>query len=159
MAAAPPGLAEETTRELLAFRLGGEEYGIDILKVQEIRGRDPITPIANLPAFILGIIDLRGIIVPIVDLRLKFGLANVDDAFTVFIILNVASRVIGIVVDGVSDVISITPPEIKPVPEFNAALDTHFLEGIASQDERMIILLDIERLVLSAELQLAGDAS
>src|SRR5512135_2459991 len=106
-------------REYLTFSLGQEEYGIDILKVQEIRGYDTVTRIANSPAFIKGVINLRGIIVPIVDMRIKFNLDHADyNEMTVVIILNVAGRVIGMVVDGVSDVITLKSEQIKPAPEF-----------------------------------------
>src|SRR5882757_8525757 len=105
--------------EFLTFKLGGQEYGIDILKVQEIRGYDTVTRIANAPAFIKGVINLRGNIVPIVDMRIKFNLQQVRyDAFTVVIILNVAKRVVGMVVDGVSDVLTLSPAQIRPAPEF-----------------------------------------
>src|SRR5512135_279664 len=132
-------------RELLTFTLGSEEYGIDILKVQEIRGYDAVTTIANAPEFIKGVINLRGIIVPIVDMRIKFHLGKVEyDQFTVVIILNVANRVVGMVVDGVSDVITLSPDQIKAAPEFGSAIDTQYVMGIGTVDERMLILVDIE---------------
>ncbi|SMC16945.1 CheW protein [Andreprevotia lacus DSM 23236] len=141
--------------EYLVFTLGLEEYGIDILKVQEIRGYDHVTRIASTPEFIKGIINLRGIIVPIVDLRIKFALGEpAYDQFTVVIILNVAQRVIGIVVDGVSDVIALTRDQIKPAPEFGAHLSTEYIQGLGALEERMIILADIERLLTSREMQL-----
>lgn len=144
-------------REFLSFRLGAEEYGIDILKVQEIRGWEQPTVIANTPAFIKGVVNLRGIIVPIVDLRLKFNLGEARyDEFTVVIILNVAHRVVGAVVDAVSDVMSLAPQQIKPAPEFGAQLDTRFITGLGTVDERMLILLDIERLVTAKDMQLMG---
>lgn len=146
-------------REFLTFRLGGEEYGIEILKVQEIRGWENPTAIANTPAFIKGVINLRGIIVPIVDLRLKFRLGEATyDQFTVVIILSVARRVMGIVVDAVSDVITLAPHQIRPAPEFGGALDTRFITGLGTVGERMLILADIERLMTSADMQLV-DAS
>ena len=142
-------------RELLTFTLGKEEYGIDILKVQEIRGYDAVTTIANAPEFIKGVINLRGIIVPIVDMRIKFHLGKVEyDQFTVVIILNVANRVVGIVVDGVSDVIALTPEQIKPSPEFSTALDTQYITGLGTVDERMIIIVDIEQLLSSRDMEL-----
>ncbi len=142
-------------RELLTFTLGSEEYGIDILKVQEIRGYDAVTTIANAPEFIKGVINLRGIIVPIVDMRIKFHLSKVDyDQFTVVIILNVAHRVVGIVVDGVSDVIALTPDQIKPSPEFSTTLDTQYITGLGTVDERMIIVVDIEKLLSSKDMEL-----
>jgi purine-binding chemotaxis protein CheW len=142
-------------REFLSFRLGAEEYGIEILKVQEIRGWEQPTAIANTPAFIKGVINLRGIIVPIVDLRLKFNLGEAKyDEFTVVIILSVAKRVVGAVVDAVSDVLSLAPAQIKPAPEFSAALETQFITGLGTIEERMLILLDIEKLMTSRDMQL-----
>ena len=143
------------SRELLTFTLGSEEYGIDILKVQEIRGYEAVTTIANAPEFIKGVINLRGIIVPIVDMRIKFRLANVSyDETTVVIILNVANRVVGMVVDGVSDVTTLKADEIKVAPEFGSSLDTKFLQGLGTVDERMIILVDIEKLMSSSDMEL-----
>src|SRR3989338_8060312 len=122
-----------TSRELLTFTLGNEEYGIDILKVQEIRGYEAVTTIANAPEFIKGVINLRGIIVPIVDMRIKFKLGNISyDETTVVIILNIANRVVGMVVDGVSDVITLKPEQVKAAPEFGASLDTKYLQGLGN---------------------------
>jgi purine-binding chemotaxis protein CheW len=141
--------------ELLTFTLGREEYGIDILKVQEIRGYDAVTAIANAPEFIKGVVNLRGVIVPIVDMRIKFKLGEVSyDETTVVIILNVANRVVGMVVDGVSDVLTLKPEQIKPAPEFGAALDTRYLQGLGTVDERMLILVDIEKLMTGREMEL-----
>src|SRR5512135_3772263 len=152
--------ANDEGRELLTFTLGNEEYGIDILKVQEIRGYDAVTTIANAPDFIKGVINLRGIIVPIVDMRIKFHLGKVEyDQFTVVIILNVAHRVVGIVVDGVSDVIALTPDQIKPSPEFSSTLDTQYITGLGTVDDRMIILMDIERLLSSKDMELFETAA
>jgi purine-binding chemotaxis protein CheW len=141
--------------EFLTFTLGKEEYGIDILKVQEIRGYDAVTAIANTPEFIKGVINLRGIIVPIVDMRIKFHLGKVEyDQFTVVIILNVANRVVGMVVDGVSDVITLNPDQIKAAPEFGSAIDTQYVMGLGTVDERMLILVDIEELMTSSDMEL-----
>lgn len=157
-------ITKETTeevggREFLTFRLGGEEYGIDILKVNEIRGWEVPTVIANTPAFIKGVINLRGIIVPIVDLRIKFqlGEARYDD-FTVVVIVSVAGRVVGIVVDAVSDVITLMPQQIRPAPEFGGALDTRFITGLGTVDQRMLILADIEQLLTSEDMQLVDSS-
>ncbi len=145
--------------EFLTFMLGGEEYGLDILKVQEIRGYDAVTTIANTPAFIKGVINLRGIIVPIVDLRIKFNLGTVEyNPFTVVIILRLGRRVMGMVVDGVSDVITLAPEQIKAVPEFSSVLDTRYIVGLGAVDSRMIILIDIERLMTSRDMELIGAA-
>ena len=151
---------ESTSRELLTFTLGSEEYGIDILKVQEIRGYEAVTTIANAPEFIKGVINLRGIIVPIVDMRIKFNLGKVDyNQFTVVIILNLANRVMGIVVDGVSDVITLTPEQLKPAPEFGTSLDTQYITGLGTVDDRMIIVIDIERLMSSSDMELVETAT
>jgi len=151
--------APERVQEFLTFRLGSEEYGIDILKVQEIRGVDAITRLANLPDFIKGVIDLRGIIVPIIDMRLKFNLADsMYTDFTVAIILNIGVRIVGIIVDAVSDVVSLAPDAIKVVPEFGSAIDTRYIIGIAKLDSRMIVIADIDRLMTSDDMQLIDAA-
>ncbi|SES62753.1 purine-binding chemotaxis protein CheW [Nitrosomonas marina] len=143
------------TNEFLTFRLGSEEYGIDILKVQEIRGYDAVTQIANSPDFIKGVVNLRGIIVPIIDMRIKFRLGNTDyDQFTVVIILNVSGRVMGIVVDGVSDVISLNMDHVRSTPEFGSVIDTKYIMGLGTVDERMLILVDIEKLMASDDIGL-----
>ncbi|GAB7196581.1 chemotaxis protein CheW [Dickeya oryzae] len=139
----------------MIFTLGDEEYGVDILKVQEIRGYDQVTRIANTPEFIKGVTNLRGVIVPIVDLRIKFMQQEVDyDDNTVVIVLNLGQRVVGIVVDGVSDVLSLTAEQIRPAPEFAVTLSTEYLTGLGSLGERMLILVDIERLLSSEEMAL-----
>jgi purine-binding chemotaxis protein CheW len=140
--------------EFLTFTLGAEEYGVDILRVQEIRGYGTVTRIPDAPDFIKGVINLRGAIVPVVDLRLKFRRDAAYDALTVMIILNVGNRVIGMVVDGVSDVVALTPEQVRPAPEFGAAVAAQFLTGIGTLDDRMLILVDIEKLVSSDELAL-----
>lgn len=149
-------LAGETVgQEFLVFTLGDEEYGIDILKVQEIRGYDQVTRIANTPAFIKGVTNLRGVIVPIIDLRVKFSQENVTyNDNTVVIVLNFSQRVVGIVVDGVSDVMSLTNEQIRPAPEFAVTLSTEYLTGLGSLGERMLILVDIEKLLSSEEMEL-----
>ena len=146
--------------EFLTFTLGSEEYGIDILKVQEIRGYDAVTTIANTPNFIKGVINLRGTIVPIVDLRIKFQLGTVEyNQMTVVIILNLGHRVVGIVVDSVSDVLALTPEQIRPAPELSAGLDTRYLTGLGTVGERMLILVDIEKLMSSGEMELMDAAA
>jgi purine-binding chemotaxis protein CheW len=142
-------------REFLAFKLGAEEYGIDILRVQEIRSYEEPTRIANAPAFIKGVVNLRGVIVPIVDMRLKLNLAQAEyGATTVVIVLSIAGRVIGMVVDAVSDVITLTAEQMRPVPEFNAAIASDHLLAIGTVAERMLILVDIEQLMTGAEMGL-----
>ena len=146
--------------EYLTFTLGAEEYGMDSLKVQEIRGYDAVTKIANSPEFIKGVINLRGVIVPIVDLRIKFKLGDPTyDQFTVVIILNIGNRVMGIVVDGVSDVIQLNSDTLRPAPEFGSILDTRYILGLGTVDERMIIIVDIEKLMSSQEMALVEAAA
>lgn len=150
--------------EFLSFRLGAEEYGIDILKVQEIRGYEAPTRMANAPAYILGVTNLRGVIVPIIDMRIKFGLPEPKyDSVTVTIVLNIGQRVIGMVVDAVSDVIALSPGEIKPAPEFNGAMSTEHIVGIGTikdgERERMLILVDIEKLMSSADMGLIAQVA
>jgi purine-binding chemotaxis protein CheW len=145
--------------EFLTFRLGDEEYGIDILRVQEIRSYEPPTRIANAPPFIKGVVNLRGVIVPIVDLRMKLGCANAEyNAFTVVIVLNVKGRVVGAVVDSVSDVLELSRDAIKPAPEMSCAVDAGFITGIgaikSADSQRMLILMDIEALMASTEMGL-----
>ncbi len=152
--------ASEGAREYLTFKLGDEEYGIDILKVQEIRGYDAVTRIANAPEFIKGVINMRGIIVPIIDMRLKFNLGQVEyNEFTVVIILNLSGRILGLVVDGVSDVVALRRDQIQPAPDFGAVLDTAYIEGLVSLEGRMIIIVDIERLMTSHEMGLVDQTS
>ncbi|WP_374592037.1 chemotaxis protein CheW [Aquabacterium sp.] len=146
-------------REVLTFRLGAEEYGIDILRVQEIRSYEPPTRIANAPAYLKGVVDLRGVIVPIVDLRVKFNCLNAEgeaeiNAFTVVIVLNVRGRVLGAVVDSVSDVMQLSSEAIKPAPDISTAVDMSYITGIAHMGERLLIVMDIESLMSSAEMGL-----
>ncbi|TXG98070.1 MAG: chemotaxis protein CheW [Nevskiaceae bacterium] len=155
-----PEAVVDAVREFLTFTLGDEEYGVDILKVQEIRGYDTVTRIPDSPDFIKGVINLRGTIVPVVDLRIKFRLGKADyDAFTVMIILNIAKRVVGVVVDSVSDVIHLSPDNIRPAPEFGGAMDTRFISGLGTIDDRMLILVDIEKLLRAQDMALLSSAS
>ena len=145
-------------REYLTFRLDQEEYGIDILKVQEIRGYEQPTRIANAPAFIKGVVNLRGTIVPIVDMRLKFNCTQADyNGFTVVIILNLRERVVGIVVDSVSDVMELSAENIRSAPDVESAIDNGCILGLGSVGERMLILLDIEKLMSNADMGLAAN--
>ncbi len=142
-------------QEYLSFTLGQEEYAIDILKVQEIRGYEAVTRIANAPEFIKGVVNLRGIIIPILDMRIKFNLGTpVYNEFTVVIILNIAGRIMGVVVDGVSDVTMLKNNQIKPPPEMPAAFNTDYLIGLGTVDDRMLILIDIDKLMSSEEMGL-----
>ncbi|MEX3983916.1 chemotaxis protein CheW [Paraburkholderia sp. EG287A] len=134
--------------EFLVFALGAEEYGIDILKVQEIRGYEAVTHIANAPDHIKGVINLRGVIVPILDMRIRFNLGQAEYTHqTVVIILNIGKRVVGLVVDGVSDVLTLAPEQVNPAPKFGSTMKTEFLTGLGTVDDRMLILVDIEKML------------
>ena len=151
-----PNSQANLAREYLTFRLGDEEYGIDILKVQEIRGYENPTRIANAPHFLKGVVNLRGTIVPIVDLRLRFGCSAAEyNSFTVTIVLHIGQRTIGTVVDSVSDVMEIPAESVRPAPEMHSAIDAGFIRGLAQVGERMVILLDIEGLLMSPDMGLA----
>ena len=152
--------AREATRDVLVFVLGSEEYGVDILKVQEIRGYDKVTPIPSAPDYLKGVINLRGTIVPVLDLRVKFRLAEVRyDEFTVVVILRLASRVIGVVVDGVSDVVGLTAAQVREAPQLGSVIDASFIAGVGTQDDRMVLLLDIEKLLSTGELNVLARAT
>jgi len=150
--------ADKEFKELLTFFLAGEEYGVDILRVQEIKGWDSVTNIPNTPEYIRGVINIRGSIVPIIDMRLRFNLEKREyDATTVVIVLNVmsnghADRTMGVVVDAVSDVYNIPINDVKPSPDFGTAVDTEFVTGLATIDEKMIIVLNIDHMLNAAEL-------
>jgi purine-binding chemotaxis protein CheW len=169
-AAGHGGARQARPGEYLTFRLGAEEYGIDILRVQEIRSYEPPTRIANAPAFIKGVVNLRGVIVPIVDLRLKLGCDSAEyNGFTVVIVLNVRGRVVGAVVDSVSDVLELGADHIKPAPELSSGVDSSFITGIGSvrhghgqgdgAGDRMLILMDIEGLMSAADMGLMDAAT
>ena len=151
---------EIEVHEFLAFTLGREEYGIDILKVQEIRGYEAVTRIANAPDFLKGVINLRGIIVPIVDMRIKFNLGTPTyDQLTVVIILNIDGRVVGMVVDSVSDVMTLMPEQVRPAPEMGTTFSGDFLIGLGTLEERMLILVDIVKLMSSTEMGLVDKSA
>ena len=151
----PRSVAPVENSEYLSFTLGQEEYGIDILKVQEIRSYEQVTTIANAPAFIKGVVNLRGIIVPIVDMRIKFNLGEAQyNELTVVIVLNVAGRVVGMVVDGVSDVIQLAAEQIRPAPDFSSSFDMKYITGLGTVDDRMLILVDIEKLMTGSDMAL-----
>jgi len=164
MAEAAVDLTKDVTsdgskREFLTFLLAGEEYGVDILRTQEIKGWDTVTNIPNTPDYILGVINLRGTIAPIIDLRLRFNLEKKEyDATTVVIVLNVErdglpTRIMGVVVDAVSDVYNVPEGDIKPSPDFGTAVDTEFVTGLATVGETMVIVLNIDYMLNSAELE------
>lgn len=157
-AATSPDTAPMAALQLLSFRLGGEEYGIDIQKVSELRGYDKVTRIASAPTFVKGVINLRGNIVQIVDLRIRFDLGEPTyDAFTVVIVLQVSGREIGVVVDSVSDVVTLARDQIKAPPQIDSTHDIGFVTGIGTIDGRMLILLDVDKLLVVEEIPtLAG---
>ncbi len=149
----PAGLpALDAPAKFLSFELGTETYGIDIGQVQEVRSYERATPLPNAPAWLLGVTNLRGTIVPIIDLRTRLGMAAPFDARTVTAVLTLSTRCVGLVVDAVSDVVTLAPESIKPAPalEAHGNVDASFIQGIASVDDRMLILVDITAL-LSAE--------
>jgi purine-binding chemotaxis protein CheW len=147
------------TTEVLSFRLGAEEYALSILKVQEIRGYDNVTRIASAPDYLKGVVNLRGIIVPIVDMRIKFNVGEPTyDAFTVVIVLNINGHTIGVVVDSVSDVVTLTPDQIKPAPELGSSVAAEYLQGLGTVNDRMLILLDIDKLLSSEDMGLLAAA-
>ncbi len=150
---AAPVKAPAATSQFLTFLLGDEQYGVEILKVQEIRGYSAVTPIPNTPTHIKGVINLRGTVVPVVDLRAKFSLMTAEyNKFTVIIVVTVRDKVMGLVVDGVSDVLDIAATEVRVAPEFGANVDTRFISGMATVGDRMTVLLDIERLLSDDEI-------
>jgi purine-binding chemotaxis protein CheW len=149
---------KDDVQQYLTFTLGGETYGVDILRVQEIRGWTPVTCIPNVPAYLRGVLNLRGNIVPIVDMRMRFKLEHAEfTPVTVVIVLSVQTlqgeRVIGMVVDSVSDVLDITAEEIKPSPDFGSAVDTDFINGLATTNDEMVMLLDVDKMLTDDEIK------
>ena len=146
--------------QFLTFSLGQEEYGIELLKVQEIKGYSAITPIPNTPHHIKGVMNLRGSVIPIVDLRIRFGMDAIEyTKFHVIILINVGAKVIGLLVDAVSDVLNVGPDDIRPAPDFGAHADTRFISGMASAGDKVAVLLDIETLLSEADLAVSGEAN
>ncbi len=151
-------LEHDEGHQYLTFHLAGESYGVDILRVQEIKGWTPVTHVPNSPDYMLGVLNLRGEIIPIVDLRVRFGMVEAEYLpTTVVIVLRVNSRrggrrTMGIVVDGVSDVLNIGEAEVRPTPDFGAVVNTEYISGLATVDQRMVMLIDIDRLLTSGDL-------
>lgn len=140
--------------QFLTFNLGEELYGVDILRVQEIKGYTAVTKIPNTPSHIKGVLNLRGTIVPIIELRTKFNMPTIDyTAFTVIIVVVVRDKVMGLVVDAVSDVLNIDKKDIQPPPQFGAKVDVSFLNGIGKSNDKLVALLDMDRLLLDDEMQ------
>ena len=146
--------------QYLTFTLGQEEYGVEILKVQEIKGYAAITPIPNTPPYIKGVMNLRGTIIPVVDLRAKFGLAATEyNQFTVIIVVRVGAKVMGVIVDAVSDVLNIPSTDIQAAPDFGAQVETRFISGMAKAGEKLVVLLEIEKVIGDDEIAALGSAS
>ncbi len=161
--AAPEGMTKETNRQIglatdgnqyLTFQLGDELYGVDILRVQELKGYTAVTKIPNQPSYIKGVMNLRGTIVPVVELRTTFGMATIDyTMLSVIVVVVVRDRIMGLVVDSVSDVLNISPKDIQPPPEFGTKVDVSFLNGIAKCGDKLVALLNIDRLLSEDEMQ------
>jgi purine-binding chemotaxis protein CheW len=145
--------------QYLTFTLGQGYYGIEILRVQEIKGYSAVTPLPNLPPYIKGVLNLRGAVVPVLDLRDRFGMSESEyTRFTVIIVVRVGERVVGLIVDAVSDVLDVAQNDVVPAPDMGAGVDTSFLTGMAKSEERLISLLDIERVVGMDEVGKASAA-
>lgn len=146
--------------QVLTFQLGDELYGVDILRVQEIKGYTAVTKIPNTPPHIKGVLNLRGTIVPIVELRTKFGMATIDyTMFTVIVVVVVKEKIMGLVVDSVSDVLNIGKQDIQVPPQFGAKVDVSFLNGIGKSGDKLVALLDMDRLLTEGETQESGAAA
>jgi purine-binding chemotaxis protein CheW len=153
-------IATTDTRQFLTFALGQEEYGVEILKIQEIKGFSAITPLPNAPAYVKGVLNLRGTIVPIVDLRKKFGMPEeAYTKFTVIVVVQVQGKIMGFIVDAVSDVLTVTGSEIQPTPDLHGQVDTSFLNGLAKAGEKLVILLDIDKVLTAGETAAAAQAA
>jgi purine-binding chemotaxis protein CheW len=151
------GVLAERVSQFLTFTLGSEEYGVEILRVQEIRGWQQVTRVPSAPSHMLGVLNLRGVIVPIIDMRMRFRLAKVEyTPLTVIIVLSVQSasgtNVFGVVVDSVSDVLDVKASDVKVKPDFGASVNTDFINGLATVGDHMVMLLDIDKLLSADEL-------
>jgi len=148
------------THQFLTFALGQEEYGVEILKIQEIKGFSAITPLPNAPAYVRGVLNLRGTIVPIIDLRKKFGMPEeAYTKFTVIVVVQVQGKIMGFIVDAVSDVLTVTGGDIQPTPDLHGQVDTSFLNGLAKAGEKLVILLDIDKVLTAGETAAASQAA
>jgi len=154
-----PG-SKDVTHQFLTFALGQEEYGVEILKIQEIKGYSAITPLPNAPPYVKGVLNLRGTIVPIVDLRKKFGMPEETyTKFTVIVVVQVKGQVMGFIVDAVSDVLTVTGADIQPTPELHSEVDTTFINGLANASEKLVILLDIDKVLTAGEVAAAAQTA
>jgi purine-binding chemotaxis protein CheW len=148
------------TNQFLTFALGQEEYGVEILKIQEIKGFSAITPLPNAPPYVRGVLNLRGTIVPIVDLRKKFGMPEeAYTKFTVIVVVQVKGQTLGFIVDAVSDVLTVTGADIQPTPDLHGQVDTSFINGLARANEKLVILLDIDKVLTAAEAVAAAETA
>jgi purine-binding chemotaxis protein CheW len=153
LATAESSKSQVAAGQFLTFSLGQEEYGIELLKVQEIKGYSAITPIPNTPAHIKGVMNLRGAVIPIVDLRTRFGMDAIEyTQFNVIIVINVGAKIMGLLVDAVSDVLNVASDDIRPAPDFGAHVDTRFISGMASAGDKVAVLLDLDTLLSEADL-------
>ena len=144
-----------TGDQFVTFKLEDEEYGIEILKVHEIIGYQGFAKVPNVPCFIKGVLNLRGSVVPVIDMRLKFNMAEkAYDNYTVIVILEVQERIIGAIVDAVSDVVALSPKEIQDTPDFSSGVRVDFIKGLGRKDEKLIIMLDIDRILGEQEFDL-----
>ena len=147
-------------QQYLTFNLADEYYGVDILKVQEIKGYTTVTRIPNTPDYLKGVLNLRGTIVPIVDLRMKFGMGTTDPTpFTVMVVVNVRNRIMGFMVDAVSDVLDLNAKNIQPPPELGSAVDITFVAGIGNSNDRLVTLLDIDRVLTEEEVTVVAEVT
>jgi purine-binding chemotaxis protein CheW len=148
----------ETDREYLTFHLAAEEYGIDILRVRELRGWEPVTRIPNSPEYVMGVLNLRGAIVPVIDLRIRFDLPRTDyTPTTVVVVLSIRSgdgreRVMGVVVDAISDVVNASLSDIQTTPEFDSSIKIEYIMGLASAGDKMLMLVDVDKLLEISEI-------
>jgi purine-binding chemotaxis protein CheW len=146
----------EESNQFLTFLLDEQEYGVELFKIQEIRGYAPVTPIPNVPAHVRGVMNLRGTVLPVVDMRMKFKLPPVEyNKFTVIVIAMVSEKMVGLLVDAVSDVLNVTQSEMRAAPDFGAAVDTRFIHGVFQTKERLAVALDLEKLLCESELAVA----
>lgn len=143
----------QESNQFLTFRLDEQEYGLELFKIQEIRGYAPVTPIPNVPAHVRGVMNLRGTVLPVVDLRMKFRLPPIEyNKFTVIVIAVVAGKMVGLLVDAVSDVLNVSPDQLRAAPDFGAAVDTQFINGVFQTRDHLAVALNLERLLSETEL-------
>lgn len=143
----------QESQQYLTFLLEDQEYGLEIFKIREIRGYAPITPIPNVPAHVRGVMNLRGTVLPVIDLRMKFRLPQVEyNKFTVIVIATVADKIVGLLVDAVSDVLTVEQDAMRDAPDFGAAVDTRYINGVFQSRERLTVALNLEELLSECDL-------